>query len=339
MIELNLECKTKEQELIKSYLEQNISEVLADKINNGVKIIKDNKELVSKKDLNGFFSYANDEARKLAEKGATSACVEDKTVYGWAVHYFEEDSIEGQLFNIDGSEFKPTIKTKDRTPTTSKNAVKKQAKDDSQPSLFDLMSDEENNKLLEEKENERLEKIALSQIDNEKTYNEDCDELTTEEMNEILAEVAKEKAKQKGTPIYQRFITVQNAYPTSIVCMRLGDFYEFFGESAKTVASELDLTLTGRDCGLEDRTPMCGIPYHAAENYFGKIRNKHDLVVIESGKDSNTKYLHKFNNEHTPKQEKIDLETGEVLENNTLVENDIISKLKAIFGSDMEVRL
>ena len=54
--------------------------------------------------------YASSEARKFASKGANSACVEDKVVYGWAVHYFEEDSIEGTLFNADGTEYKPAPK-------------------------------------------------------------------------------------------------------------------------------------------------------------------------------------------------------------------------------------
>ena len=51
--------------------------------------------------------YACEEARKLAEKGANCACVEDSVVFGWAIHYFEEDSIEGTLYTIDGEEYKP----------------------------------------------------------------------------------------------------------------------------------------------------------------------------------------------------------------------------------------
>src|SRR5574344_1841402 len=97
MTKLNLETKSREQELIKAYLEENAIQTLADKINNGVATDKDGKPLISKKDLDGFFLYASEEARKLADKGARSACVEDKTVYGWAIHYFEEDSIIGKL--------------------------------------------------------------------------------------------------------------------------------------------------------------------------------------------------------------------------------------------------
>ena len=136
-MKLNLEAKTKEQELIKQYLEENVSETLANKINSGVKIIKDNKTLINKKDLEGFMKYANDEARKLAEKGSNCACIEDKVVYGWAVHYFEEDSIEGNLFNEDGTEYKVEIKRttpKIESKPTQKKPEKQQA------TLFDLMS-------------------------------------------------------------------------------------------------------------------------------------------------------------------------------------------------------
>ncbi|MGN0960760.1 MAG: Cas9 inhibitor AcrIIA9 family protein, partial [Christensenellales bacterium] len=123
MITLNLKTETKEQEILKDYLENNVSEVLADKINNGVKIIKDNKTLLNKKSLSDFMKYACEEARKLAEKGLNYACIEDKVVFGWAIHYFEEDSIEGNLYNEDGTEYKVEIKT-----TTPKVEVKQQPK-------------------------------------------------------------------------------------------------------------------------------------------------------------------------------------------------------------------
>ena len=110
MIELNLIAADKEQELIKNYLEENVTDVLAEKINNGVKTEKDGMTLINKKTLDGFMRYATEEAKKLAEKGANAACVEDKVVFGWAIHYFEEDSIEGNLYTEDGSEYRPTPK-------------------------------------------------------------------------------------------------------------------------------------------------------------------------------------------------------------------------------------
>ena len=101
MIKLNLETKTKEHEIIKAYLEENASEALADKINNGIKIQKDNKTLINKKTLEGFMNFAKEEARKQAQKGASFAMIENEVVYGWAIHYFEEESIEEILLNED----------------------------------------------------------------------------------------------------------------------------------------------------------------------------------------------------------------------------------------------
>lgn len=174
-MKLNLEAKTKEQELVKAYLEGNASEVLAEKINNGTPFEKDGKILTNKKTLDGFMKYAFDEARKLASKGANSACVEDKVVYGWAIHYFEEDSIEGTLYNEDGSEYKPTPKV------TDKPVVRpvKQKNNSAQISMFDF----------EEKGEEQTE-------DNEGEYEqEEYSEKTTtqEEINEILADLAEDK--------------------------------------------------------------------------------------------------------------------------------------------------
>ena len=107
---IRLETKTKEQELLKAYLEANASETLIDKINNGVKIVKDGKTLINKKTLDTFMSYATEEARKQTEQGAKCAMVEDTVVFGWLIHYFQEDTIEGTLYNEDGTEYKATVK-------------------------------------------------------------------------------------------------------------------------------------------------------------------------------------------------------------------------------------
>ena len=116
---LNLTATNRQEEIIKQYLENNVSDMLAEKINNGVKTEKDGKTLISKKNLTGFFKYATEEARKLAEKGANSAMVEDKVVFGWAMHYFEEDSILGTLYNEDGTEYKPVIKKASKPTVTT----------------------------------------------------------------------------------------------------------------------------------------------------------------------------------------------------------------------------
>lgn len=139
---LNLEAKTKAQQLVKEYLENNSSSALADKINNGTVIEKDGKTLKNKKTLDGFMKYASDEARKLAEKGANSACVEDEVVFGWAVHYFEEDSIEGTLFNEDGTEYKKQPSATAKAPTVKYTPPKPQPKP--KMSMFDMFENEDN---------------------------------------------------------------------------------------------------------------------------------------------------------------------------------------------------
>lgn len=105
MIKLNLTPQNKQEELILTYLQNNASETLADKINNGTPFEKDGHHLLNQENAFGFMKYACDEARKLAEKGANSACIDDVTVYGWAIHFFEEDSIGGTLYTIDGEEY------------------------------------------------------------------------------------------------------------------------------------------------------------------------------------------------------------------------------------------
>ena len=90
MSKLNLTTKTDSQKIVKEYLEQNVSDTLAEKINNGVIIEKDGKRLINRKNLDGFMKYACGEARKQAAKGQNSACIPDNEVFGWAIHYFEE---------------------------------------------------------------------------------------------------------------------------------------------------------------------------------------------------------------------------------------------------------
>lgn len=175
-MKLDLEAKTKEQELVKAYLEENASEVLAEKINSGVRIEKDGKTLINKKTLDGFMKYASDEARKLASNGANSACVEDKVVYGWTVHYFEEDSIEGTLYNEDGSEYKPAPKV------TDKPVVKpvQQKKNSAQISMFDFEEKEE-----QENEDEQKDRDEEAEVEEEPP--------TQDEINEMLAELAEDE--------------------------------------------------------------------------------------------------------------------------------------------------
>jgi hypothetical protein len=156
-MKLNLEAKTKEQELILEYLEKHASNSLRDKINNGVRLNKEGIELVNKKTLDGFFSYATAEARKLADKGANSACVRGEVVCGWAIHYFEENSIEGTLFNLDGTPYKKPVAKTSSKPIATPMPKKTQS---NQVSLFDsLLSDEPK---IEETEPEKF--VSVSPI-------------------------------------------------------------------------------------------------------------------------------------------------------------------------------
>ncbi len=82
------------------------------------------------------------------------------------------------------------------------------------------------------------------------------------------------------TPMMQQYMDVKSKYKDCILFYRLGDFYEMFFEDALTASRELELTLTGRDCGLSERAPMCGVPYHAVENYLNRLIEKGYKVAI-----------------------------------------------------------
>ena len=141
MSKLNLATKNAEQEKIKQYLEENASDVLIKKINEGVEIVKDNKLVLNKKDLNGFWNYAIEEARKQADKNARGAIVEHTTVFGWAIHYFEESSIEGKLYNLDGTEYKSVVKKEEKPKIEVKKEPEKPK--NTQSSFFDFTDVEE----------------------------------------------------------------------------------------------------------------------------------------------------------------------------------------------------
>lgn len=84
----------------------------------------------------------------------------------------------------------------------------------------------------------------------------------------------------KISPMMAHYLEVKEAYPDCIVFYRLGDFYEMFFEDATLASKELELTLTGRNCGLEERAPMCGVPFHAADVYLSRLIEKGYKVAI-----------------------------------------------------------
>ena len=329
MITLNLTAKGTEQELIKKYLEENASETLAEKINNGVRIEKDAKTLINKKTLDGFMKYATDEARKQAEKGASAACVRSDVVFGWAIHYFEEESIVGNLYNEDGSEYKapkPVVKKTTTTPATTyiPPVVKKPQSE--QLSLFDFSSN-------------------TSVANNTKKTVEDVVEETIETVvEEPKAEPIEVVVEEdpKGSPLFQKYMAIQNQYPEHIICMRVGDFYEVFGYGAVQVSELIDLTLTSRDMGLKHRVPMVGFPYHRADVYYDKLTDKGLTLVIAENDDLTVKFAVKGT---------VNIETGEVIEmpeeneNESIdekrkrEEKELIAAISTLFGNDLEVRL
>ena len=73
------------------------------------------------------------------------------------------------------------------------------------------------------------------------------------------------------TPMMRQYLEMKDKYPGMILFFRLGDFYEMFFDDAKLVSRELELTLTGKSCGMEERAPMCGVPFHSAETYINRL--------------------------------------------------------------------
>lgn len=336
MIKLNLTPQNKQEELILNYLQNNASETLADKINNGTPFEKDGNPLLNKKTLSGFMKYACDEARNLAEKGANSACIDDATVYGWAIHYFEEESIEGTLYTIDGAEYKPAPKKNVNTkPATPKPQPQKQQS--LQFSLFDKF---------DENDVKAPTNDCLSVESAEMTVD------TKEETTSVKTPTKPFVEENKGNDMYQKYMSYQAEYKTAIVAYRLGDFYEVFGDNAVTLGNELSLTITSRDVGLKDRIPMVGFPYHAAENYFAKIVKNHDLYIIEN--DGEKQFIERIK---PAVNRLIDEDTGEILSEEEMREFDgdiyepqgidepepsvnqtIPKEVFALFGNKVEVR-
>ena len=193
-MKLNLEAKTKAQQLVKEYLENNASSALAEKINNGTIVEKDGKRLTNKKTLDGFMKYATEEARKLAEKGANSACVVDEVVFGWAIHYFEEDEIIGTLYNAHGTEYKRQSSVAAKA-TTAKTVPPKPA-EKPQISMFDMLTNGDNSD------------ISPTQSQNDEEIEENFQ--VDEETGEIIYPTEQKSEKQEQLPTVTNLISDYN---------------------------------------------------------------------------------------------------------------------------------
>lgn len=319
MKELNLSANTPTEQKILDYLRKNASETLINKINNGTPFVKDGKSLVNKKTLSEFMKYAAEEARKISEKGAAYACIDDSVVYGWAIHYFEEDSIEGTLFNPDGTEYTLAVKKPVVASVTPKPK-------NNQPSLFDMLSKETEPSSDEPTEEEITE--AQTALIDDSSSDDTEDDPSVEEICDRVNKAMSEK--YSPSPLYSRYKELEKEYPENILALRVGDFYEVLGDNAVKLANELDLTLTGREVGLPERVPMIGFPYHAAEKYFAQIiALGYKISVCEGLKES-------------PKEQpvqNIDYETGEILSAYPTTETPFVETLRAVLGDSFEVAL
>ena len=264
---MRIKLETKDNETLKKlvdYLEANASDELVEKINNGTPYTKDGIELVNKKDLIGFMRYATEEAKKLAEKGAMGAMVDDPIVFGWLMHYFQEDEIVGTLYNLDGSEYKPVVKTTTvKTPVATTKPVVKKKDNDGQMSLFDAFDEAEQNP---------------------PAVTAEPPVVTQENTPRVVENATPVVEKPTGNALFQEYSKFVEQYPGCAIAYRVGDFFEVFGRNAVAIANELDLTLTSREMGLDKRLPMIGFPYHCAERYFEEIAKKHKLVIVEDHK-------------------------------------------------------
>ena len=291
MIALNLTTSNMAETVLKDYLEQSVTQDLARKINEGAPFEKDGKKLVNKKTLAGFLEYAKEEARKQAEVGAQSACLGQDVVFGWANHYFEEDSIVEKLYTEDGEEYKPAPKPSPKA--TAKPIELPKPKPPAQRSIFEL---------LEEQPQEE----------------------------EPRKEAPVEKPKMPGFYIEHKKYVDQ--YPGCIVAYRVGDFYEIFNDDAIAIAKALDLTLSSRDVGLEARVPMVGFPFHMADDYIPKLFKIKPVVMADN------EGARVFEEPIEQTLENVDLETGEVLNQTALFDDDSFIELLRVLG-DVEVRL
>ena len=95
--------------------------------------------------------------------------------------------------------------------------------------------------------------------------------------------------RTKLSPMMVQYMKIKDEYESELLFFRLGDFYELFFEDGLTASRELELTLTGKSCGLEERVPMCGVPFHSVKGYIEKLVNKgYRVAICEQLEDPST---------------------------------------------------
>lgn len=130
----------------------------------------------------------------------------------------------------------------------------------------------------------------------------------------------------KVTPMMAQYLQIKETCKDAILFFRLGDFYEMFFDDAKTASSVLNLALTGKDCGLEERAPMCGVPYHSAEPYIAKlVREGYNVAICEQTEDPATA------------KEIVKREIVRTITSGTAIEEDILDSSKNNFLCSINV--
>ena len=231
--------------------------------------MKDGITLINKKTLDGFFRYATEEARKLVAKDARCACVLDRVVFGWAIHYFEEDEIEGTLYNLDGTEYKTAAKLVTTPKITTKPVVCKPKRNEGQLSIFDMtLPDDEPDDTGDEvcDDTEDFDEVQVvceptiqptaQQVSIPVITHNDTQIATTVKVATPQAVATPEQPTQPITTqptfqqsanshtddkamFYYKYEIMQRQYPNNILLYRVGDFYE----AQSCLQGQLDLRL------------------------------------------------------------------------------------------------
>ncbi len=132
------------------------------------------------------------------------------------------------------------------------------------------------------------------------------------------------------SPMMQHYLLVKEQHKDCIIFYRLGDFYEMFFDDAIKASSLLDLTLTGRDCGLEERAPMCGVPFHAAEMYISKLVSLGEKVAI-------CEQLNEPNGKELVKRDVVKIVTAGTVTNSELIDEKTNNFLGSVYIQDKKI--
>ena len=156
------------------------------------------------------------------------------------------------------------------------------------------------------------------------------------EVEPMPAEVVTEPEKPVISPLWTRYQGHQQEHPEAVIAMRIGDFYEIFGESAENASKPLELTVVSRDFGLPERVPMIGFPYHKADTYTEKLRGFTDVVVIEN--EAEKLVLPKY---QPVEGLAVDTTTGEVIESDEdpdpYADTELMYKIYLLLDQKVEI--